>query len=103
MIASGEILRWATDYRIKNVQPPTHVALTDEEWHGLLDEFGEHLHHFDGGTIKTIWGLEIVRVKEPGNLRVWRSKPDEPLEKFSSCGCCGASWLPECNYCGRIG
>ena len=99
-----KIRDWTADFMEANAAMPTHLALTAHERWALKREPELAYHGSVLSPSFTIYGMEIETVADDySGVRVWSSKPNEPLKHGSYCGCCGASWLPECNYCGRIG
>ena len=102
-----KIRDWTADFMEANAAMPTHLALTAKEESSLMSDpiiRDVRAYTYKPGVPFTIYGMEIETVGDGySGVRVWSSKPDEPLKHGSYCGSCGASWLPECNYCGRIG
>lgn len=97
----NQTANWAADYMEETAASPDYVALTAQEAHSLRRSL-EPIFHASGPI--TVFGMKIEIVADDyRGKRVWRSKPNEPLKKASNCGDCGAPWLPECNYCGRVG
>lgn len=98
------VLRANCEYRKNHVHAPNHIALTEDEITSLYQEMGNRMIFGTHGDFAQIFGMRIKEVPRNYNgVRIWASNPTEPLEKFSACGCCGAPWLPQCNYCGRVG